>query len=151
MRLEKTVALVKLARALAGNAEGLTLDEMAERLGVGRRMVERMRDAVEQAFGPIERLDDERKARFRLSARSLGNFVNAPTAQELAELENAARACEGAQDEWRAETFRTLEQKIRASLRDAERLRLKRISKRASAQRPLSATWVHGQLPIRKS
>ena len=45
MRLEKTTAVLKLARALASNWEGLTLDEMADFIGAGRRTAERMRDA----------------------------------------------------------------------------------------------------------
>jgi pimeloyl-ACP methyl ester carboxylesterase len=46
MRHEKGARLLELARMLAGSAEGLSLDEMGERMGVGRRTVERMRDAV---------------------------------------------------------------------------------------------------------
>ena len=45
MRHEKAQSLLHLARVLAGSAEGLTLDEMAEVAGTGRRTVERMRDA----------------------------------------------------------------------------------------------------------
>ena len=124
MRLEKTVAVLTLARALAGHFEGLTLDEMAALLRVGRRTAERMRDAVEAAFGPLERGDDGRKARFRLAARSLGNFASAPTAEELTELENAARVLEAAGDDSRAAALRSLRAKIGAALREADRRRL---------------------------
>jgi predicted DNA-binding transcriptional regulator YafY len=124
MRLEKTVAVLTLARALAGNFEGMTLDEMAALLRVGRRTAERMRDAVEAAFGPLEREDDGRKARFRLAARSLGNFASAPTTQELAELENAARVLEAAGNQSRAAILRSLRAKIGAALREADRRRL---------------------------
>ena len=124
MRLEKTVAVLILARALAGNFDGLTLDEMAAILGVGRRTAERMRDAVEAAFGPLEREDDGRKTRFRLAARGLGNFASAPTAEELAELENAARVLEAAGNDSRAAALRSLRAKIGASLREADRRRL---------------------------
>ena len=124
MRLEKTIAVLTLARALAGSFEGLTLDEMAERVGASRRTAERMRDAVEAAFGPLERADDGRKVRFRLAARSLGNFAAAPTAAELAELENAARALDASSDKSRAALLRALAQKIGASLREADRRRL---------------------------
>jgi transcriptional regulator GlxA family with amidase domain len=52
MRHEKAGRLLELARLLASTSEGLTLDEMAARLGVGRRTVERMRDAeVRAALG----------------------------------------------------------------------------------------------------
>ena len=83
-----------------------------------------MRDAVEAAFGPLEREDDGRKARFRLAARGLGNFASAPTAEELAELENAARALEAAGNKSRAASLRSLSAKIGASLREADRRRL---------------------------
>ena len=42
MRHEKAQNLLVLARMLAGSAEGLTLDEMAAAIGVGRRTVERI-------------------------------------------------------------------------------------------------------------
>ena len=83
-----------------------------------------MRDAVEAAFGPLEREDDGAKARFRLAARGLGNFASAPTAEELAELENAARALEAAGNKSRAASLRSLSAKIGASLREADRRRL---------------------------
>ena len=58
MRHEKAGRLLELARLLASTAEGLTLDEMAERLGVGRRTAERMRDAVRDVFPQLEEVDD---------------------------------------------------------------------------------------------
>ena len=71
MRSEKPAELLKLARALAASAEGMTLDEMAEFSGVGRRTAERRRDAVEDVFGPLDRIDDGRLVRFRMSGRGL--------------------------------------------------------------------------------
>ena len=97
---------------------------MAALVGVGRRTAERMRDAVEAAFGSLEREDDGRKARFRLAARGLGNFASAPMAEELTELEDAARAREAAGNASRAKILRLLGLKIRASLREAARRRL---------------------------
>jgi predicted DNA-binding transcriptional regulator YafY len=44
MRHEKAALLLELAWRLAASAEGLTLDEMAAAVGVGRRTVERMRE-----------------------------------------------------------------------------------------------------------
>ncbi|MBO0734601.1 MAG: WYL domain-containing protein [Methylocapsa sp.] len=124
MRSEKPAELLRLARALAASAEGMTLAEMAAFSRIGRRTAERRRDAVEAVFGPLERIEDGRQVKFRMNARGLGNFAAAPTAQELAELENAARAYEAGRDPARAEILRSLGQKIRASLRHAERRRL---------------------------
>ena len=53
MRHEKAGQVLELARMLASTAEGLTLDEMAQRLSVSRRTVERMRDAVRDVFPHI--------------------------------------------------------------------------------------------------
>jgi predicted DNA-binding transcriptional regulator YafY len=126
MRLEKPTAVLKLARALASNWEGLTLDEMAAFIGAGRRTAERMRDAVEDVFGPLDHIEDGRKKRFRLAARGLDRFVTTPTIDELTELENAARALEAAQAPDRAAHLHSLRDKIGASLRDADRRVLNR-------------------------
>ncbi len=124
MRLEKTTAILKLARALASNWEGLTLDEMADFIGAGRRTAERMRDAVQEVFGPLDCREDGRKKRFRISARSLDRFVKTPTIDELTELENAARALENGRAPDRAAHLHSLRDKIGASLRDEDRRRL---------------------------
>lgn len=124
LRSEKPADLLKLARALAASAEGMTLDEMASFSGVGRRTIERRRDAIEEVFGPLDRVEDGRQVRFRMNGRGMGSFAMAPTSEELAELENAVRACGAARDEGRAEILRSLDHKIRASLRSAERMRL---------------------------
>jgi predicted DNA-binding transcriptional regulator YafY len=124
MRSEKPADLLKLARALAASAEGMTLDEMADFSRVGRRTIERRRDAIETVFGALDRIEEGRHVRFRRNGRGLGSFAVAPTSAELAELENAVRARTGARDNTRAEILSSLHQKIRASLRVAERLRL---------------------------
>jgi len=126
MRLEKTTDVLKLARALASNWEGLTLDEMADFIGVKRRTAERMRDVVEDVFGVLDHVDDGRKRRFRLAARGLDRFVTTPTLDELTELENAARALETAQAPDRAAHLHSLRDKIGASLRDDDRRILSR-------------------------
>lgn len=124
MRLEKTTAVLKLARALASNWEGLTLDEMAAFIGAGRRTAERMRDAVQEVFGQLDCREDGRKKRFRIAARGLDRFVRTPTLDELTELENAARALETGRAPDRAAHLHSLRDKIGASLRDEDRRRL---------------------------
>lgn len=123
MRHDKAVAVLKLARMLAGTWEGLTLDEMADALGAGRRTAERVRDAVQEAFGTLDVVEDGRRKRFRLAARGLDRFVTSPTTDELAELETAARAL-APREPGRATRLRSLGEKVRASLREGERRRL---------------------------
>ena len=95
MRLSPILSVIALARELAASAEGLTIDEMANSVNASIRSAERMRDAVEAAFGTLDRIEVGRKIQLRLAPRSLGNFAAAPTAEELTELENAARTPDG--------------------------------------------------------
>jgi predicted DNA-binding transcriptional regulator YafY len=120
MRHEKGARLLELARMLASTAEGVTLDEMAERLGVGRRTAERMRDAVAEMFPQLEIVDDPPTRRFRIPA-GLDGLFQAPTAEELAALSAAAGMMgQGA----RAQALKALEQKVLSATRAAARRRL---------------------------
>lgn len=123
MRHEKAGRLLELARLLASTAEGLTLDEMAQRIGVGRRTIERMRDAVREVFPQLEEVEDPPTRRFRIPA-GLDGLFQAPTAEELAALNSAAEmlAAQGAQA--RAGALRSLEQKVLSATRAAARRRL---------------------------
>jgi predicted DNA-binding transcriptional regulator YafY len=123
MRHEKAGRLLDLARMLASTAEGLTLDEMAERLGVGRRTAERMRDAVREVFPQLEEVDDPPTRRFRIPA-GLDGLFQAPTAEELAALAIAAESFSGQGATARAAALKSLEQKVLSATRAAARRRL---------------------------
>lgn len=123
MRHEKATRLLELARLLASTAEGLTLDEMAQRLGVGRRTAERMRDAVREVFPQMEEIEDPPTRRFRLSG-GLDSLFQAPDADELAALRSAADTLAASGATVRAQALQVLEQKILASLRSSARRRI---------------------------
>lgn len=123
MRHEKGARLLELARLLASTAEGLTLDEMAERLGVGRRTAERMRDAVWEVFPQLEVVEDPPTRRFRIPA-GLDGLFQAPTAEELASLAAAAELMDRQGATARAAALRSLEQKVLSATRAAARRRL---------------------------
>ena len=123
MRHEKAGRLLELARLLASTAEGLTLDEMAERLGVGRRTAERMRDAVREVFPQLEEVDEPPTRRFRIPS-GLDGLFQAPTAEELAALAGAAEMFSGQGALARAAALRSLEQKVLSATRAAARRRL---------------------------
>ncbi len=123
MRHEKAAALLRLARALAGSAEGLTLDEMGRAVGADRRTVERMRDALWELFPEMEALPDPPTKRFRIPA-GLDGFLNAPTADELAALGAAASELEAQGAVVRGAALRTLERKVLAALRAPARRRI---------------------------
>ena len=123
MRHEKAAAVLKLARLLAGSAEGLTLDEMAARMGVDRRTAERMRDAVAELFTQLDAVADPPTKRFRIPA-GLDGFMQAPTVEELAALAAAANAAQAEGATGRAAALRALEQKTLAALRAPTRRRM---------------------------
>ena len=54
MRYERLKDIVSLAIRLQGTRGGMTLDDIQQELSVSRRTTERMRDAVEWAFGPLD-------------------------------------------------------------------------------------------------
>ena len=123
MRHEKAGRLLELARLLASTAEGLTLDEIAERLDIGRRTAERMRDAVVELFPQLEIIDDPPTRRFRIPA-GLDGLFQAPTAEELSALALAAESFSGQGARARAAALRSLEQKVLSATRAAARRRL---------------------------
>ena len=123
MRHEKAALLLDLARRLASSAEGLTLDEMADAVGVGRRTAERMRDAIWDLFPQMEELSDGAAKRFRIGG-GLGGLFQAPTTEELLELSKAASALQAAGAAPRARTLESLERKIRAAMRSASLARM---------------------------
>ncbi len=114
MRYERVIDIVRLAIRLQATAEGMTLDDIAEHFSVSRRTAERMRDAVEQVFGPLQVAETPGKRHhWKLDSYSV-RAVARVTAEELAELEAAANALERAGLTERAAALRTLSEKLRA-------------------------------------
>src|SRR4051812_12497128 len=123
VRHEKIAALVELARHLAASAEGLTLDEMAEVAGVGRRTAERMRDTLFMLFPHMEELADPPTKRFRI-ANGLDGFAQTPTAEELLELSKAAATLRASGATTRGAILQVLERKVRSAMRSGALRRL---------------------------
>ena len=116
MRHDKAAMVIDLARGMAASAEGLTINEMAGQLGVGRRTAERMRDAVLMLFPQVEEISDPPTKRWRIRG-GLSAFEQAPTATEMLELTKAAAALHAAGDPARAAALESLERKIKAAMR----------------------------------
>ena len=117
MRYERLKDIVKLAIRMQGLRGGVTLDEIQAEFAVGRRTAERMRDAVEWAFGPLEIADGgDNKRHWRLRSDALRRLAPL-SAEELAELESAAETLERTGFEARAAALRELDTKLRAAQR----------------------------------
>ncbi len=116
MRYERLKDIVHLAIRLQGSRGGVTLDDIQADFHVSRRTAERLRDAVEWAFGPLETVPkDDNRRHWRLRSDALRRLI-AVSAEELAELAGAAGALERAGLDTRAATLREIARKVRASL-----------------------------------
>ena len=115
---------MRLAIRLQGSLGGLTLDDIRIDFSVSRRTAERLRDAVEAVFGPLEIVDtDDNKRHWRLRSDALRRLVPV-SAGELTELASAATSLERLGLEERAALVRDLATKLRATLRPASLARV---------------------------
>ena len=117
MHYMKLETILRLALAFQGTREGLSLADIQEAFGVGRRTAERMRDAVARVFPQFERCDGgERVRRWRLPQGTLGGLV-AISAEELASVEAAAAEWRGRGLDERAAALESAAAKLRAMTR----------------------------------
>ena len=117
MRYERLQDIVRVAIRLQGALGGLTLDDIRADFGVSRRTAERLRDAVEAIFGPLEMVDTgDNRRHWRLRSDALRRLV-AFSAGELTALASAAAVLERSGFGERAATLRELATKLRATLR----------------------------------
>ena len=124
MRYERLKDIVDLAVWLQASRVGLTLDDIQSEYSVSRRTAERLRDAVDWAFGPLEivPVDDKRK-HWRLRSDALRRLVPV-TADELASLATATEALEQTGLPEHATKLRGIETKLRATQREGALERL---------------------------
>lgn len=91
MRHEKAHNLLQLALEMQVSRQGVSLADIEERFGVGRRTAMRMRDAVVCVFPQVEEIaGDDRAKRWRMPKSTVNGLIDV-NAEELAALESAAR------------------------------------------------------------
>jgi predicted DNA-binding transcriptional regulator YafY len=122
MRHEKSARLVELARHLAASTYGLTLDEMAEKLEVKRRTIERMRDQLLIMYPELEEIVDPPTKRWRLP-KGLDGFALAPTSEEMAALTTGQKVLERANPQ-AAGALASLETKMLSALKSNVKRRM---------------------------
>lgn len=120
-RMAKLDRLLMLVHALAGNPEGLSLDDMAALTEVNRRTAERMRNIIMMHFD-LEPLQDGRNKRWRISGR-LGRMFTKPTPEEMATLQAEVEALRASQQVAKADILAGLLAKIQGALDQAARNR----------------------------
>jgi predicted DNA-binding transcriptional regulator YafY len=117
MRYAPAERLLRLARHLAATRIGLTIDEMAGELEVGRRTAERLRDSLLSMFPQMDWWDDEQRVRrWRLPGSALVGVVE-PRAEAVAAIETAARECDGRGEADRAALLREAATTLRSVMR----------------------------------
>ncbi|MDJ0278813.1 WYL domain-containing protein [Sphingomonas sp. 2R-10] len=121
-RMAKLDRLLALVHALSETTEGLTLDEMAERLGVNRRTAERMRDIIANHFD-LDEIADDRRKRF-LIRDSLRRAYTRPTPGEVAALQAEVEGQRAAGKAARASQLGSLLAKVKGALDDREKRRI---------------------------
>lgn len=120
--MAKLDRLLALVHALSETTEGLTLDEMAERLGVNRRTAERMRDIVANHFD-LDEIADDRRKRF-LIRDSLRRAYTRPTPAEVAALQAEVEGQRAAGNDARASQLGSLLAKVKSAMDDREKRRI---------------------------
>ena len=124
MRYERVQDVVRLAVRLQGSRGGMTLDDIQAGFSVSRRTAERLRDAVEAVFGPLEIVArDDNRRHWRLRSDALRRLVSV-SAEELAQITSAAEALERAGFGSHANGLLDLKTKLRATLRSESLARL---------------------------
>jgi predicted DNA-binding transcriptional regulator YafY len=117
MRYAKADRVMQLALELQASRTGLTLEDIKARFQVGHRTAQRMRDAVVRLFPQTEEwIDDERRRRWRIPTVSISSLVTF-TADELADLEVAARLLRRENQRTRAASVEGVVSKIKAALK----------------------------------
>jgi predicted DNA-binding transcriptional regulator YafY len=117
MRYAPAERLLRLARHLPATRTGLTLDEMATELDVGRRTAERLRDSLMAMFPQMNCWDDdERVRRWRLPGSARVGIVDV-RAEAVAAIETSARECEVRGEADRAVLLREASTTLRAVAR----------------------------------
>jgi len=114
VRHEKLSQSLNLIMSLSGTRTGLTVREMMAAQGCGRRTIERLLKAIDQACGTLEQVaSTDREKRWRLRPTLL-NQVVAVSDAEIGEIEAAALRLHGEGQEEAAARLRAAAHKLRA-------------------------------------
>lgn len=121
-RFAKFDRLLGLIQALAETTDGLTLDEMADHLAMGRRTAERLRDLIAIHFD-LDFKPDGRRKRFLIRDSLKRHYVR-PAPAELAALQAEIEGHRAGGNEPRAVLLAGLLSKIKGAFDDHEKRRI---------------------------
>ena len=114
MRFKRLSDILDLATRLQAARGGLTIDDISSEYAVSRRTAERMRDAADSAFGPLEEVEtDDNRKHWRLQSSALRRLTPA-TVEDLASLATAVDALRGSGFADQARRLNSVDIKLRA-------------------------------------
>jgi len=117
MRYEKADNMLQLALEMQAARGGLSLSDIEEKCGVGRRTAMRMRDALLRNFPQVEEVETgERTKRWRIPSGTLDRLITF-NAAELAALDAATKLLERDNRDGEAAELAGLSAKLRALLK----------------------------------
>ena len=123
-RYEKAEIMMNLALEMQAARGGLSLMDIQQRFGIGRRTAMRMRDAIMVMFPQAEEVEtDERIKRWRIPSGVVNKLITF-TAEELADLEVAAKMFEQENMPERATAVAGLAKKVQALMRPDQQRRI---------------------------
>jgi predicted DNA-binding transcriptional regulator YafY len=124
MRYEVTDRVLQLALAMQGSRIGLSLTDIERDFRVSRRTAQRMRDAVLRNYPQAEhQVDEERRPRWRIPV-SGAVTPGALSAEDIVDLETAAKLLRQRNLRTRAAALENLARKLRATLPPTAQVRL---------------------------
>ena len=113
MRYGRLSDILQLATTLQARRGGLTLDDIMQEFGISRRTAERLRNAVEAAFGPLTQVPvADRRVHWRLESSDLGGLIRISDG-ELSDLATAAANLAQAGLKEQADSLRLLGDKLK--------------------------------------
>ena len=119
VRYEPSQRLLRLALRLSATRTGVTLDEMAQEVGMSRKTAERLRDVLAALFPQLDFWDDEERVRrWRLPNTALIGLAE-PRPEAIATVETLARECAARGESDRAQLLRDAAGTLRALMRPA--------------------------------
>jgi predicted DNA-binding transcriptional regulator YafY len=124
MRHEPAERILQLACAMQGSRIGLSLGDIEKQFSIGRRTAQRLRDAVLRVYPQAEQvMDSERRPRWRIPTSGVVT-PGALTAEDVVDLEAAARLLRQRNLRKRASALEGIARKLKAALPASTQTRL---------------------------
>ena len=112
MKMSKIENVIELLNLLSETSEGLSLEEIMDKLDISRRTAERLRDTIDYQIVELRSFEpDGRTKKWRIEGKLSPTFFT-PTAKEIAALNSEISSLEKSGQNGRADNLKSLYSKI---------------------------------------